>query len=40
MRAFESARAVLELCKIEECGEQGVKLVEDASLTLRRYVLR
>jgi hypothetical protein len=34
LRAFDAARGVLDHCRIEECGEQGVKLMEDARLLL------
>ena len=36
VRAFDSARGAFDGCKVEECGEQGVKLMEGASLTFSR----
>jgi len=37
VRAFCSARGTFDGCKVGECGEQGVKLMEAASLTFSRY---
>ena len=34
VRAFDTARGVFDCCRINDCGEQGVKLMEDARLTL------
>ena len=40
VRAFDSAKGTFDGCKAEECGEQGVKLMEKASLTFSRCTRR
>ena len=36
--AFGDAHGELQLCSIENCGEQGVKLMDSARLELDRWV--
>lgn len=37
VRAFGSGGGRLEDCRIQECGEQGVKAMEQSHITLQRW---